>query len=65
MANRIPRKALVLDVNFKIDDYAHMIVSKDDQGWHGVDDNGKHYYVFASHLRNSDICDIEVLKEAV
>ena len=33
MANRIPRKALVLDANFKVGDYAHMIVTKDDQGW--------------------------------
>ena len=65
MANRIPRKAKVLDVNFKIDGYDHMVVTKDDQGWHGVDDNGKRYYVFASHLRNSDICDIKVLEEVV
>lgn len=60
--NRIPRNAKKLDVTFLVGDYAHMIATKDERGWHGVDDNGKEWALFVSHLRNSDVCKIAVIE---
>lgn len=60
--NRIPRNAKKLDVTFLVCDYGHMIATKDERGWHGVDDNGKWWWLFVSHLRNSDICKIAVIE---
>ena len=59
--NRIPRAAIKLDVKFKIGNYGHMIATKDESGWHGIDDNGKLWSLFVSHLKNSDVCEITVL----
>lgn len=60
--NRIPRSAKKIDVTFLVGDYAHMIAVKDENGWHGVDDNGKEWALFVSHLRNSDLCKIAVIE---
>ena len=63
MANRIPHNAKVLDVTYKVGDYGHMVVEKNEFGeWIGTDDNGKRWSIFASHLRNSDIMDVEVIE---
>lgn len=62
MSNKIPRNAKKLDVIFLVGDFAHMIATKDEMGWHGVDDNGKEWKLFVSHLRNSDVCKIAVIE---
>lgn len=62
MSNKIPRNAKKLDVIFLVGDFAHMIATKDERGWHGVDDNGKEWALFVSHLRNSDVCKIAVIE---
>ena len=65
MANRIPRAATRLRVSWKISGSACPAGTiteayKNDQGWH-MDVNGKTWYLFVSMLRNSEICDIEVV----
>ena len=63
--NRIPRSATKLDVEFIVKSgncaENHMIATKDGNGWHGVDDAGKHWSLFTSHLRNPNLCKIKVL----
>lgn len=63
--NRIPRAAKKLDVVFLLDSNVgagnHMIAEKTEDGWHGVDDSGKRWRLFLSHLRNDQLCRIKVL----
>lgn len=40
-----------------------MIAYHDNQGWHGIDESGKVWSLFAEHLRNPDICKINVIDE--
>ena len=35
---------------------------KDEQGWHGTDEKGTTWALFDSHLRNPDICQVEVIE---
>ena len=61
MADRIPRNATHMDVEFLTETSAgaastKLTAEKDEQGWHGIDKNGKRYFLFASHLRNEKLC---------
>lgn len=61
MANRIPRNATHMDVEFLTETSAgaagtKLIAEKDEQGWHGTDKNGKRFFLFTSHLRNENLC---------
>lgn len=61
MANRIPRNAKHMDVEFLTDTSAgaagmKLAAEKDEQGWHGTDENGNRYLLFTSHLRNENLC---------
>ena len=65
MANRIPRAAKRLRGTWKIGNNAcpagtTVEAWREDNGWHEEID-GKYYHVFPSMLRNSDLCDIEVI----
>lgn len=63
--NKIPRNATKLDVTFHDRNDAHMIATKDEIGWHGVDDNGTRWFLLVSHLRNSELCTIKVLERKI
>lgn len=65
--NKLPkdRKLLVTRI---VDTYcgaagSTMIAHHDAHGWHGIDESGKVWSLFAEHLRNPDICKIEVIDE--
>lgn len=60
--NRIPRAAEKLRVMW-LDGRGEMICTKNYEGgnWHG-EQGGNMYYVFSAHLRNSELCKIEVLE---
>lgn len=63
MANRIPRNARQMDVEFLTKTSAgaagtKLKAQKDEYGWHGTDKDGKSYYLFASHLRNEHFCKL-------
>lgn len=65
MANKIPRTAIKLEVEFLTDTSAggkgiKMIAEKTDNGWMG-EYNGKSYYLFTQHLRNENYCKIKVI----
>lgn len=66
MANRIPRTAKRLEVTWLVGSNACPAgttteVYKDEFGWH-EEVNGKFYSVFASMLRNENICTFKVLE---
>lgn len=60
--NRIPRTAKKISVRYTIPGYEHMICTKGNGGWHGVEDNGTTWFVPESHLRNGEICKLEVIE---
>ncbi len=63
MGNRIPRNATIMVCKFKFVNYGIMIVEKNDAGeWIGTDETGKKWHCFPSHLRNSDLCEIRIIK---
>lgn len=62
--NKISRSTEVIKAIPKIDSLKGYGVlwctkNKEQGNWHGLSSEGKWYYVFSSHLRNSDIYDIE------
>ena len=65
MANRIPRTARKLEVEFLTDTSAgdkglKMIAEKKDNGWVG-EHNGKSWLLFLAHLRDENCCKIKVV----
>ena len=65
MANRIPRNARKLEVEFLTDTSAGdkgliMMAEKTDRGWIGKH-NGKDWCLFVSHLRDDNACKIKVV----
>ena len=65
MANRIPRTATKLEVEFLTETSAgdkgiKMIAEKTDNGWTG-EHNGKSYHLFSAHLRNENYCKIKII----
>lgn len=65
MANRIPRNATKLEVEFLTDTSAgdkgiKMIAEKTDNGWVG-ERNGKSWLLFVAHLRDENVCKIKVV----
>lgn len=65
MANKIPRTATKLEVEFLTDTSAggkgiKMIAEKTDNGWIG-EYNEKSYHLFPEHLRNENYCKIKVV----
>lgn len=69
MANRIPRKAKTMEVEFLIETSSHskfMSAEKTDHGWVGTNEMGKEYLLPLSMLRNSEVCKISnIQQEAV
>lgn len=59
--NVIPRNATKMLVAFNDDQHEQMLVTRDAEGFHGLTQSGKCYSVFASHLRNGNLCSLEVL----
>lgn len=62
--NKISRTTKVIKAIPKCDSvksYGIMWCTKNEEqgNWRGLSDNGKWYYVFSSHLRNSEIYEIE------
>ena len=65
MANRIPRNATKLEVEFLTDTSMgdkgiKVIAEKKDNGWVGTY-NGKNWLLFLAHLRNENYCKIKVV----
>ena len=65
MANRIPRTATKLEVEFLTDTSMgdkgiKVIARKTDNGWVG-NHNGKYWLLFSAHLRNENYCKIKVV----
>lgn len=65
MANRIPRIATKLEVTFLTDTLVNKagekcIVEKSDHGWIS-EENGKIYFHFTAHLRDSNLCAIKLI----
>lgn len=65
--NHIPRSAKKLDVTLLTNTTAgaagavHLTCYKEPGGWIGVDDSGKRWGLFISHLRNDQFCKLEVI----
>ena len=65
MANRIPRTATKLEVEFLTDTSMgdkgiKVVAKKKDNGWTSKY-NGNSYHLFLAHLRNENYCKIKVI----
>ena len=65
MANRIPRSARKLEVEFLTDTSMgdkgiKIMAEKTDNGWVGRH-NGKNWLLFVAHLRDENACKIKVV----
>ncbi len=64
MANRIPKDTEVIKAIPRAESVEkHGVLwctkNKEQGNWSGLGEDGKWYYVFSSHLRNSDLYEIE------
>lgn len=62
--NRIPRNFKTITGTFLYGncENSRMVITKDEMGYHGRDENGKEWSIFVSHLRNSDLFKIEKIE---
>lgn len=61
--NTIPRTATALKIKMHIESTAGkkgeiLTATKETDGWHGTNQNGKNFFIFLSMLRNGDICEL-------